>query len=104
MNKEFLLYIFNTATIVVLVFGFVYLVILSLIVKEYALIIERPFIFFIELLFMIVLPSVPILFFAVSRGLDFGHALLLASSFSAQSGAFHLVLQLSGLYKYSFGA
>jgi hypothetical protein len=103
MDKEYLYVLFNITTIVVLVIAFVYLLILSLLVKEYTLVIERPFVFFIELIFMIVLPGIPLLFFAVSRGLDFGHAVIVASTFSAQSGAFHVVFQLSGLYKHLFG-
>jgi hypothetical protein len=104
MDKELLFYIFNLATIVIMVIAFVYLVIISFIVQEFALIVERPLIFLIELTFMIVLPGLPLLFFSVSRGMDFGSALILASSLSIQSGLFHLVFQTSGLYRYTFGA
>jgi hypothetical protein len=104
MDKELLFYIFNLAVVVVMVVGFVYLVIISFIVQDFALIVERPLIFLIELTFMIVLPGVPLLFFSVSRGMDFGSALILASSLSVQSGLFHLVCQTSGLYRYTFGA
>lgn len=104
MDKELLYFLFNWAIIITLVIGFVYLLIISFIVKDYSLIIEKPLIFVIELIFMTVLPGIPLLFFAVSRGLDIGYAIALAVSLSAQSGAFHLIFQLSGLYKYTFGA
>lgn len=104
MDKELLFYTFNLATIVAMVLAFVYLVIISFIVQDFALIVDRPLIFLIELTFMIVLPGVPLLFFSVSRGMDFGTALILASSFSVQAGIFHLVFQTSGLYRYTFGA
>jgi hypothetical protein len=104
MDKEFLFYTFNLSTIVAIVVAFVYLVIISFIVQDFALIVDRPIIFLMELTFMIVLPGVPLLFFSVSRGMDFGNALILASSLSLQSGLFHIVFQTSGLYRYTFGA
>jgi hypothetical protein len=50
------------------------------------------------------LPSIPILFFAVSRSMPLGRAMALAISFAIQAAAFHIVLQLSGVYKHSFGS
>jgi hypothetical protein len=103
MDKEYLFVLFEVATIILLVIAFVYLLALSILVKEYAFIVEKPFTFFIELVFMTVLPGIPLLFFAFTRGLDIGKAVILASTFSAKVGAFHVIFQLSGIYKYTLG-
>jgi hypothetical protein len=49
------------------------------------------------------LPSIPLLFFAVSRSMKLDRAMLLAGTFAIQAAAFHVVFQLSGVYKHSFG-
>lgn len=103
MDAEYLYFLFEAATIGVLVIGFVYLFVMAIIVRDYSLIVERPFIFAIEFVFMMLLPAVPLLFFTVSRGVDFKQAVVYASTLAAKFGAFHLVLQLSGFYKYAFG-
>lgn len=103
MDKEYLYFLFNVLTVVLLVIAFIYLLVLSIIVRDYQIIVQRPFLFFIELLFMIVLPSIPILFFKISRNISMRDAIIWASNFAWQSGAFHIVLQLSGVYSYLFG-
>lgn len=104
MDAEYLYFLFEVATIGLLIIGFIYLFVLSLIVRDYKLIVERPFIFTIELLFMMLLPAIPLLFFTVSRGVDFKKAVILASTLAAKFGAYHIVLQLSGSYTHLFGA
>ena len=103
MDAEYLYFLFEAATIGILVIGFIYLFVLSIIVRDYSLIVDRPFIFAMEFIFMMLLPAVPLLFFTISRGVSFQKAMIYASTLAAKFGAFHLVLQLSGLYKYSFG-
>lgn len=103
-NGAFLFTLFEVFTIGICVLAFVFLFILSVVVNDYKLIVERPFLFTIELIFMTILPSIPILFFAVSRSMPLGRAMALAISFSVQAAAFHVVLQLSGVYKHSFGS
>jgi hypothetical protein len=39
----------------------------------------------------------------ISRSISFDKAMLLAVSFAIQAGLFHIVCQLSGVYRYSFG-
>jgi hypothetical protein len=102
-DAAFLFSIFEIATIIITIVVFVYLFILSIVVNDYKLIVEKPFLFTIEFLFMTFLPSIPILFFAISRGLLFAKAFLLATSFAVQAALFHIVFQLSGVYRYSFG-
>jgi hypothetical protein len=104
MDTEYLYFMFEVTVIVLLIVAFIYLFVLSIIVRDTTLIVERPFIFTIELLFMMVLPAVPLLFFVVSRGTDFKKAMILTSTLAAKFGAFHVVLQLSGTYKYLLGA
>jgi hypothetical protein len=103
-NGAFLFTLFEVFTIGICVLAFVFLFILSVVVNDYRLIVERPFLFTVELIFMAILPSIPILFFAVSRSMPLGRAMALAISFAVQAAAFHVVLQLSGVYKHSFGS
>jgi hypothetical protein len=104
MDAEYLYFLFEVATIGLLIIGFIYLFVLSLIVRDYKLIVERPFIFTVELLFMMLLPAIPLLFFCVSRSVDLKTAIIYASTLAAKFGAFHVVLQLSGTYTHMFGA
>jgi len=99
----FLFVLFDLIAIGVSVLIFVYLFILSIVVNDYKLIVERPFLFSIELIFMALLPSIPILFFAISRSIPFAKAMALAISFAVQAALFHIVFQLSGVYRHSFG-
>lgn len=104
MDAEYLYFLFEAATIGVLVVGFVFAFVLAIIVRDYSLIVNRPFIFAVEFIFMMLLPAIPLLFFTISRGVSFQKAMIYASTLAAKFGAFHLVLQLSGFYKYAFGA
>lgn len=104
MDAEYLYFLFEAATIGVLVVGFVFAFVLAIIVRDYSIIVNRPFIFAVEFIFMMLLPAIPLLFFTVSRGISFQTAMIYASTLAAKFGAFHLVLQLSGFYKYAFGA
>ena len=103
MDKEGVYFLFEVATVVLLVLGFVYLLVLSIIIRDYKLIVEHPFIFTLELLFMMLLPAIPLLFFKVSRDIPWKEAVLWASSLAIKFGAFHVVLQLSGFYSFLFG-
>ena len=102
-DGAFLFLIFELSTIAISVIVFVYLFILSIVVNDYKLIVERPFLFTIEFIFMALLPSIPLLFFAISRSIPFAKAMSLAVSFAIQAAMFHIVFQLSGVYKHSFG-
>ena len=103
MDKEGTYFFFEVATVVALVLGFIYLLVLSIVIRDYKLIIEHPFIFTLELLFMMILPAIPLLFFKVSRGIPWKDAVLWATSLATKFGAFHVVLQLSGMYSFLFG-
>lgn len=103
MDKEGVYFLFEVATVVILILGFVYLMVLSIIIRDYKHIVEHPFLFTIELIFMIILPVIPILFFKVSRGIPWKDAIIWASSLGTKFGAFHVVLQLSGMYTFLFG-
>lgn len=103
MDKEYLYFLFNILTVVLLVIAFIYLLVLSIIVRDYKIIVERPFLFTLELIFMTVLPAIPILFFKISRNIPMKDAIIWTVNFAWQAGAFHVVLQLSGIYSYLFG-
>jgi hypothetical protein len=103
MDKEGAYFMFEVVTVVALVLGFVYLLVLSIIIHDYKIIVEHPFIFTLELLFMMILPAIPLLFFKVSRGIPWKDAVIWATSLATKFGAFHVVLQLSGFYSFLFG-
>lgn len=101
-DGAFLFFIFEISTIILTVIVFVYLFILSIVVNDYKLIVERPFLFAIETIFMTILPSIPLLFFAISRSIPYSKAMTLAVSFAIQAAVFHVLCQLSGVYRYVF--
>ncbi len=95
-------YIFKLLTLLALIGGFIYLLVLSIIVKDFKFIYENPLLFLIETLFMMILPALPLLFFYVSRKISWNKAMIYAGSLALKFGAFHIVFQLSGLYTYLF--
>ena len=94
--------LFKYLTVIALVGGFVYLLILSFIVRDYGIIIKRPIIFTIELMFFMFMPAIPLLFFYESRHISWKDALVWFGSLAGKFGAFHIVFQLSGFYTYLF--
>lgn len=103
MDKEYLYLLFKLITIVILIAAAIYLLVLSIIIRDYRIIIDHPFIFTIELLFMMILPAIPLLFFKVSRGIPLKEAILWATSLAGKFGIFHVLFQFSGVYTYLFG-
>lgn len=102
MDKEFLFFLFKLFTVVILVLGAVYLFVLSIIIRDYQIIVDRPFIFIIELLFIMLLPAIPLFFFIFSRNMPLKDAIIWASSVAGKFGIGHILLQLSGTYTYLF--
>jgi hypothetical protein len=103
MDKEYLYLLFKLTTIVLIIIAAVFLFVLSIIIRDYRIIVEHPFIFTIELLFMMILPAIPLLFFKVSRGLSLKDAIIWATSLAGKFGIFHVLFQFSGVYTYLFG-
>lgn len=99
----FLYLVFEIFKVVITVLIFVYLFVLSIVVNDYKIIVERPFLFTVELIFMMVLPAIPVLFFAISRSIPFAKAVSLAVLFSVLTGIFHILFQLSGGYRHIVG-
>jgi len=102
MDKEYLFFLFKLFTIIALIVAAVFLFVLSVIIRDYKLIVERPFIFTVELVFMMILPVIPVIFFTVSRGISMKEAIIWASSLAGKFGIFHVLFQLSGTYTYLF--
>lgn len=82
--------------------GFAYLLALSILVRDTELIVNRPFVFTIELLLMTILPGIPMMYFVISRNLSWGKAWVWFVSTSVQFGIFHVLFQLSGIYTWLF--
>ncbi len=95
-------YLFKLLTLLALIGGFIYLLVLSIIVKDFKFIYENPLLFFVETIFMMILPAIPLLFFYVSRKISWNKAMIYAGSLALKFGAFHIVFQLSGFYSYLF--
>jgi hypothetical protein len=102
MDLEYQYFVFEIMVLGVIFIGLAYLLALSMIVRDYKLIVERPFIFIIELLLMSLLPGIPILFFVVSRGTTLTQAWVWFVSLSAKFAIFHVLSQLSGFYTWIF--
>lgn len=67
-------------------------------------IIEHPFDFFMELMFVAIVPAILMVFvFARTRGLTRNQTLGWALAVSFKLMVFHLLAQLCGMYKYAFG-
>lgn len=104
MDLEFVYFMFQTILIVVLAIGFAMLLGLSIAIRDVKIMKEKPFIFAIETLLISIVPAIPLLFFAVSRGITMTAALGWFYGLVIKFGVFHILLQLSGFYTYWFSA
>jgi len=102
VDLELLYFLFKIAIIVILVFGFAYLIALAAIVHDYSIIVNKPFLFAIETMLMSLLPGIPILFFVVTRNITWKKAWVWFASLSIKFAIFHVLSQLSGLYNWLF--
>ncbi len=102
MKIKDLYVLFKYLMVIALIGGFLYLLVLSAIVRDYGIIVNRPIIFTIELMFFMFLPAIPLLFFYESRNISWREALVWFGSLAGKFGAFHIVFQLSGFYSYLF--
>jgi len=67
MDKEGAYFMFEVVTVVALVLGFVYLLVLSILIHNYKIIVKHPLIFTLDFLFILILPAIPFLFSKFSR-------------------------------------
>ena len=102
MDLEYLYFLFKIGTLFIILFGFAYLLALAIIVRDTDMITGKPFIFVIEVLAMSVLPGLPLLFFVMSRGISWTHAWIWFGSLSVKFGLFHILMELSGVYRWLF--
>lgn len=93
---------FNVGIIFFLMLGFAFLFALSILVRDFDIIKKSPFVFVMETALVSVLPAIPILFFAFSRGVPFETALNWLYGLSLKFAVFHVLFQVSGLYTYMF--
>lgn len=102
MDLEYLYFLFKVGTLFIIIFGFTYLLVLSVIVRDTDMIVGKPFIFVVEILAMSVLPGLPLLFFVMSRGITWKSAWIWFASLSIKFGIFHVLMELSGTYRWLF--
>lgn len=102
MDLEFLYFLFKVATLLIIVLGFAYLLALSIIVRDLDMVLNKPFLFTVELLAMGLLPGLPLLFFVASRNITWKQAWLWFVSLSIKFGVFHLLMEFSGTYRWLF--
>lgn len=87
-----------------LLIGGAILLFLAVMRRDYEIILRRPILFGIELLLIAVLPALPILFFVVSRGMDWDTAVTWFYGLSIKFALFHVLFQISGLYSFMLTA
>jgi len=104
MTLEYLYFVFEITIIFLIFMSVAYLLALSVIARDYKIIIENPFLFIIELLLMSILPGIPILFFVITRGISMEQAWIWFSSLSVKFAIFHVISQLSGFYTWLFSS
>ena len=94
---EFLIFLgFIVST---LVFG-----IMAFIKRDYAFIVDHPFDFFMELLFISIIPALLMVFiFARTRNMSKDETILSFFTIIIKFMVLHILLQLSGLYTSMFG-
>ena len=102
MDLEFVYFLIQAMLIVVIAVGVAVLIGLSVAIRDVKIIKERPFLFAIETLLISILPAVPLLFFAVSRGIPMAKALAWFYGLAFKFAVFHILLQISGFYSYWF--
>ena len=80
------------------------LCVVSFFVHDFGFIMHRPFDFFIELLFVSLVPSLLMVFvFARTRSIDSKSTLVMFFTVMIKLMIFHILFQLSGIYSAMFG-
>lgn len=102
MTGDIYFVVFSVLLLLAAAVGFVYLFALSIFVHDTSIITGNFVYFFVETLLVAILPALPFFFFVVSRGISIEKAKLYFYSLAAKFGVFHLLLQLSGYYRYLF--
>ena len=102
MDLEYLYFLFKIVTLMIILLGFAYLLALSIIVRDVELIKRHPFLFAVELLGMTLLPGLPLLFFVVSRNITWRTAWIWFISLSVKFAVLHILLEISGTYRWLF--
>lgn len=90
--------VFTVTLFAGVMFLFGYLIILSVVVRDYQFIIDHPFHFILESVLWGTIPCIPLFYFAVSRDLSMGTIWAYSISLSVKFILFHVLLQLSGVY------
>lgn len=95
--------IFQYSLFGILFLGAAYLFVLTLLRRDFEIIVRRPFIFIVELILVSIIPAVPLLFFAVSRKISLSEAMTWFIALAVKFAIFHVLLQTSGMYTMWFG-
>jgi len=94
---------FNVMMLAAVAVGFGYLFLISILVHDTQMIRENFLYFVAEWSVVAILPAIPFLFFVLTRNMSLEKAKIWFWSLSAKFAVFHLLLQLSGYYRYMFG-
>lgn len=93
---------FNLLMLAAVAIGFGYLFLISILVHDTSMITDNFFYFIAEWVVVSALPAIPMLFFVVTRTMTIETAKVWFWSLSIKFAVFHLLLQLSGYYRYMF--
>jgi hypothetical protein len=96
--------IFNILLLTAVLAGFAYLLVLSITMHDVQFITKSPFKFAFELLLVGCVPALPVFVFTLTRGMTMQKALIWFWSITVKFTIFHVLMQLSGYYTYTFGS
>jgi len=102
MSLEYLYFIIELGIIAIVLIGFTLLLGITLAVRDFSMILNKPFIFALETLAMAFIPAVPLLFFVVTRGISISMAIKWFLGLTVKFGVLHVLFQTSGFYSYMF--
>lgn len=103
VDYDFVYMFINIAILTIVVIGFMILVPLAVVRHKSDFITRRPFMFFIEVIAIGVLPAIPLLFFMFTRNLPFETVSTMFYLLTAKFAALHVLFELSGYYAHLFG-
>ena len=103
LDYDYIYLFVKIAIVTAMIIGLVILLPLAILKRDTFIITQRPFLFAAESFLIGVVPGLAMLFFTVSRGIPFAETKVFALTIAVQFVAFHILFQISGLYKYLMG-
>lgn len=100
MNLQVMYVVMEIGLVAFLLVSVALLLFAAVMRRDFDMIAKRPFAFVVELLVVSIVPAIPILLFAATRGMEWDMALAWFYGLAIKFGVFHVLLQISGFYTY----